>query len=101
VQGPFFIIQRLLNRGDTKGTPYNHSTKCWFSGGSERPENCPVDSFQRRTGRQAPELVAPGKLSGGQFSAENGLAGPGTGGGALNKLFAKCTTFALLAAMQR
>ena len=32
--------------------------KLWFSGGSERPENCPVDNFQRRTGRQAPELGA-------------------------------------------
>ena len=32
--------------------------KLWFSGGSERLENCPVDSFQRRTGRQAPELEA-------------------------------------------
>ena len=42
---------------------------------------------------------APGKLSGGQFSAENGLAGPGTGGGALNKLFAKCINFALHAAI--
>ena len=32
--------------------------KLWFSGGSERLGNCPVDSFQRRTGRQAPELGA-------------------------------------------
>ncbi|MBR0407545.1 MAG: hypothetical protein IJI53_05880, partial [Clostridia bacterium] len=29
-QGSFFIIQRLLNRGDTNGSPHNHSTKCWF-----------------------------------------------------------------------
>ncbi|MBQ3279618.1 MAG: hypothetical protein IJG94_10750 [Clostridia bacterium] len=51
-QGVFFIIQRLLNRGDTKGSPHNHSTKCWHEG---------------------------------------------LGGGALNKLFAKCINFALLA----
>jgi len=42
---------------------------------------------------------APGKLSCGQFLAKNGPAGPGTGGGALNKLFAKCINFALLAAI--
>ena len=40
---------------------------------------------------------APGKQAGGLFSAKNGPAGPGIGGGALNKLFAKCINFALLA----
>ena len=42
---------------------------------------------------------APGKRSCGSFSAENGPEGPGIGGGALNKLFANCINFALLATM--
>ena len=36
-QGSFFIIQRLLNRGDTKGSPHNHSAcagRPGFGGGA-------------------------------------------------------------------
>ena len=37
---------------------HNHRALLWYSGGSKRPENKPAACFQRRTGRQAPELGA-------------------------------------------
>ncbi len=40
-------------------------------GGLERPENSPVDCFQRKAGG-SPGPGAPGKQSGGLFSAEGG-----------------------------
>ena len=64
-QGSFFIIQPLLNRSDTKGSPHNHRAKALAFRG----------------------FGAPGKLSGGQFSAENGPAGPGIGGRSLPTSF--------------
>jgi len=58
-QGLFFFEFQAQPEGRmTQEYDTTTERKLWFSGGSERLENCPVDSFQRRTGRQAPELGA-------------------------------------------
>ena len=58
---------------------HNLRALLWASGGSERPENDPVDHFQRRTGRQA----------------------PGLGAEPADKQCAKCRHFALLAILSQ
>ncbi len=39
-------------------THHNHRALLWYSGSSKRLENKPAACYQRRTGRQAPELGA-------------------------------------------
>ena len=50
-QGLFFFAFQAKSEGRmTQEYDTTTERKLWFSGGSERPENCPVDSFQRRMG---------------------------------------------------
>ena len=72
-----FLVLSISDRELLSITHHNHRALLWFSGGPQRLENDPVDHFR-----------------------EGGPAGPGTGGGAINKQIAPGKTRALLATMQ-